>query len=326
MIPDSGDMDHSTVALIGPQEWADSFGKETSNTSFSVRALKKDERIVSVLYPSKYPEKIWSLLFSISLTDRVLLNVEKIDRELGETIITLDLAGPEKGSFHLSENVDRSRFEALIKGTIIEKWEEMDPDPNIIREQLLEYGNQWPEGPDAVVIDQAFPVKGVGTVVLGFVISGNIRKHQDLFAFPGGKRTQVRSIQIHDKDHSLASAGARVGLALKNIDPEDLPRGSLLSVEGGGIEKKEVLELDLRFSDYWKEGIEEGSHMHLWSSLQFVPVTIEKVSEVMDSDKSRRIKVRARPETAVWTSPSSRFGLVHLDSKSFRLFAAGETI
>jgi selenocysteine-specific translation elongation factor len=313
-------MDHSTVALIGPGDWASSIGKETSNTSFSVRALKKDDRIITVLYPSKYPEKIWSLLFSLSLTDTVLLKVEKIDKDLGETIIALDLAGIENGFLHVSDMVDRSMFSSLIKGTAVEKWREMDPDPNILRESILDMSNKWPQSPDSVVIDQAFPVKGVGTVALGFVIGGSIKKHQDLLTFPGGKRTQIRSIQIHDRDHSVATAGARVGLALKNIDPEDLPRGCLLSVEGSGIEKREVLDLKLKVSDYWKEGIEEGARMHLWSSLQFVPVTIEKV---LDEEK---MKVRVKPEFQVWVSPFSRFGLAHLDSKSFRLFAVGETI
>lgn len=311
-------MDHSILTLLGPREWAHSIGKETSNTSFSVRALKKDDRIATVLYPSKYPEKIWSLLFPLALTDMVLMNVDRIDKELGETIIALDLANMKDGSYHVSEMVDRSRFDALIRDTVIEKWKEMDPDPNIVREEILNIENSWPGGPDAVVIDQAFPVKGVGTVALGFVMSGTIRKHQELLSYPNEKRTQIRSIQIHDKDHAEAPAGARVGLALKNIDPEDLPRGCVLSTGEGGIEKKETLDLDLEISRFWKEELKEGANMHLWSSLQFVPVTVEKVTG--------QKRVRVRPESPVWSSPASRFGLAFLDSKTFRLFAAGETI
>jgi selenocysteine-specific translation elongation factor len=311
-------MDNSIVTLLGPGEWARSIGKETSDTSFRVSALKKDDRIATVLHPSKYPEKIWSLLFPLALTDRVLMNVDRIGRELGETIIALDLINKKNGSLHVSERVDRTRFDALIKDTAIENWGEMDPDPNILREQILETENRWPEKPDAVVIDQAFPVKGVGTVALGFVISGNVKKHQELISFPNEKRTQIRSIQIHDKDHTEAPAGARVGLALKNIDPEDLPRGCVLSNEEGGIQKKETLDLDLKVSKFWKDELKEGANMHLWSSLQFVPVTIERMIG--------ENKVKVRPESPVWSSPSSRFGLAHLDSKTFRLFAAGETI
>jgi len=319
-------MRHATAVMIGPDDWYSSIGKETSDTSFRISALKRDDRITTVLAPSRYPEKIWSLLFPLSLTDTVFLNVDRIDRNLGETLIALDLAGMKKGRMNVADTVDRSMFASLVKGTVVEGYSDMDPDPATLREELLDIENGWPDGSTRIVIDQAFPVKGVGTVALGFVTSGTVRKHQDLFAFCSGQRTQVRSIQIHDRDHSEAPAGSRVGLALKNITPEDLPRGSLLSEEGSAS-STDILDLSVRVSDYWKEPMEAGRRIHLWSSLQFVPAEVETAAVVKGSAGSgSTIRIRIRTESPIWTVDGQRFGLVHLDSGTFRYFAAGETI
>lgn len=319
-------MEHSIITMIGPKDWISSMGKETSNTSFSVRALKKDDRIVTILSPSKYPEKIWSLLFSLSLTDRVLLEIEKIDRDLGEILIAIDLMKIEKGMYHLSDMVDRSQFSALIQGTVIERWEQMDPDPSTLREFITGMRNEWDNDMVAVVIDQAFPVKGVGTVALGFVISGAVKKHQSLVTCPGAKRTQVRSIQIHDKDNEEAKAGARVGLAMKNIDPEDMPRGTVLIEDGSELKEYSRLKLSLILSPFWKEPIADGMHLHIGSSLQFLPVTIDRIMGEKEVDGIKVIDVEATPESPVWAGPDSRFTLAFLDSKSFRVFGAGEII
>ena len=78
-------------------------------------------------------------------------------------------------------------------------------------------------------VDHAFNVKGVGVVVLGVVTSGVVQKHATLNVLPGGKSAQVRSIQKHDDEFDVAGEGDRVGLALKNVEVEDLDRGAVLT-------------------------------------------------------------------------------------------------
>ena len=79
-----------------------------------------------------------------------------------------------------------------------------------------------------MIIDHFFKVKSVGTVALGFVLSGTLKKHQTLYLNPTGLQAQVRSIQMNDVDYDQAPAGSRVGLALKNVDVDDMERGYLL--------------------------------------------------------------------------------------------------
>jgi selenocysteine-specific translation elongation factor len=318
-------MKHAMVTLLGPLEWARSIGKETSSTSFGIGALKKDDKVITTVYPSKYPEKIWSLLFSLSLSDRIYLNIQSIDRDLGETIIALDLLKKTKGHLHIDPMVDLGMLDTIIKGTVVEGYARFDPDPAVFREELLDLEERDHEGPGHLVLDQSFNVKGVGTVALGFVTRGRIKKHMELLTNPWDKRTIIRSIQIHDRDQVDAPAGSRVGLALKNIEPDDLPRGSLLT--SSEVEVKAVDEFRGRFSisRYYKDDIVEGSRFHLWNSLQFIPVQLKNI-QFKDQGEERVMECDIELENRGWLRPDDRIGLAFLDSKSFRLFAAGESI
>ena len=113
---------------------------------------------------------------------------------------------------------------------------------------------------------------------------------------------------------------------MKNIDHEDLPRGCALSTLDGGLSKVDSVKIRFTISPYWKDPIEKGMKLHLWSSLQFLPVTLGEIIEKGETYGKITITIEVIPESSIWIGPSSRFGLAFLDSKSFRLFAVGETI
>ena len=73
----------------------------------------------------------------------------------------------------------------------------------------------------SVPIDHHFNVRGIGTVILGCVADGWIKKHDKMRVEPLGKTAQIRSVQKHDDDFAWAYAGDRVGCALKDIDAEE---------------------------------------------------------------------------------------------------------
>jgi selenocysteine-specific translation elongation factor len=281
--------------------------------------------LITTVYPSKYPEKIWSLLFSVAFSDRVYLNIDRIDRTLGETIIALDLLGIKNGSIHIDPQLDTSLIQAVIKDTVVEGYSEFDPEPAVFREELLALDPRTASGPSNLLIDQAFNVKGVGCVALGFVTCGEIKKYQELMTRPGGKKTIIRSIQIHDKDHAQAPAGARVGIALKNIDPEDLPRGCLLAPQEEDIQSADTIRGRFTIAKLWKDEITEGSRFHLWNSLQFIPVQLGNV-KILENDAHKVLECDLELETRAWSRKGDRLGLAFLDSSSFRLFAVGESI
>jgi selenocysteine-specific elongation factor len=78
-------------------------------------------------------------------------------------------------------------------------------------------------------IDRVFTMKGFGTVVTGTLISGTIRREEELEVFPSGQRVRVRGIQVHGQAADQAIAGQRTALNLAGATTEDLSRGMTLA-------------------------------------------------------------------------------------------------
>lgn len=78
-------------------------------------------------------------------------------------------------------------------------------------------------------IDRVFTMKGFGTVVTGTLVSGTIRKDEELEVFPIGKRVRVRGVQVHGAASEQAIAGQRTALNLAGVSTDDLARGMTLA-------------------------------------------------------------------------------------------------
>jgi selenocysteine-specific elongation factor len=78
-------------------------------------------------------------------------------------------------------------------------------------------------------IDRVFTMKGFGTVVTGTLISGTIRKEQEVEVHPIGKRLRVRGVQVHGKAADEAIAGQRTALNLPGVETTELARGMMLT-------------------------------------------------------------------------------------------------
>ncbi|MBZ5721416.1 MAG: selenocysteine-specific translation elongation factor [Acidobacteriia bacterium] len=78
-------------------------------------------------------------------------------------------------------------------------------------------------------IDRVFSMKGFGTVVTGTLVSGAIRRDDELEVFPKGQRVRVRGVQVHGETANEAIAGQRTALNLAGIATEDLQRGMTLA-------------------------------------------------------------------------------------------------
>jgi selenocysteine-specific elongation factor len=78
-------------------------------------------------------------------------------------------------------------------------------------------------------IDRVFTMKGFGTVVTGTLISGVIRREDELEVFPSGRRVRVRGVQVHGKSAEQAVAGQRTALNLAGATTEELARGMMLA-------------------------------------------------------------------------------------------------
>lgn len=84
--------------------------------------------------------------------------------------------------------------------------------------------------PVRLPVDRVFTMKGFGTVVTGTLISGTIRKEQELEAAPGDQRLlRVRGIQVHGSPAEQAVAGERTALNVTGGRAEEMTRGTVLT-------------------------------------------------------------------------------------------------
>ena len=243
--------------VLGRKETASEFGKMGTSSDITIHDKKARDAIRTWIVPTGFPEKIQPLFQAINMSEHVIFHVNALDRFVGEQIIALDLLQRRSGILTHTYDVDEARLESMIKGTTIEEYDRV-PSSEIVN-AMQAMGPANANGKESeVIVDHAFDVKGVGTVVLGRVASGTIRQYDKLILYPAGSEVLVKSIQMHDDPAQEASYPARVGLALKGIRPEEIQRGDILA--GGDRPPRITTEIDLEFepSRFYKRDITEN--------------------------------------------------------------------
>jgi selenocysteine-specific elongation factor len=81
-------------------------------------------------------------------------------------------------------------------------------------------------------LDRAFTIRGFGTVATGTLISGAVRKEQEVELYPVGRRLRVRGVQVYGEPAEQAVAGQRTALNLADIEALELARGMVLAAPG----------------------------------------------------------------------------------------------
>ena len=276
-------MPNLNVAVIGPPEYAKSIGKRSTTSDITFYDVKRGDVTLSLVEPSKYPEKLASLFHATSLADFAVVVVEEIGPLFGECAVMLDCVGVKKGYIVTRGYITRDQVTALVKDTVLNEYEFVEDDPVQIRERLLDSA-QPNEGAaqeraeaGSVAVDHYFDVRGVGTVVLGCVAEGVIRRHDAVKAWPGGLEGEVRSIQKHDDDFDIATKGDRVGVALKGISTAELDRGTVLSTNDTLIVRSEITAR-AHLVKYILNPLKEGMVLHIGHWMQFEPARVESVN------------------------------------------------
>jgi len=241
--------------VLGKQDIASDFGKKGTVSDLSLYDRKESDVIKTWVTPSGFPDKIQPLFQAINLAEYVIFHVDKLDKFTGEQIIALDSLKKEKGILSHTFDVDESKLDAMIKGTVVEKYAKVDQDK--IKEEMDKLEPISNDGPSEMIIDHCFDVKGVGTVILGKVTSGKVKQYDNLKLYPAGIDVLIKSIQMHDDPVDESICPARVGLAVKGVKPEEVGRGDVISEEGV-VDIKSEIELDFQKNPFYKSEIAEN--------------------------------------------------------------------
>lgn len=309
------------VAILGALDYGNGLGKKDTSTDITLYNLKKEDDIVTFVEPTRYPERLAPLFFATSMAKKAIVVVDELNSAFGECVVMLQCSRVDSGYIVLRNYLTREKIEPLIKGTVLERFEFMEDNPAVLRERLLNEASQQKTVPTGtgnggtVPVDHAFNVKGVGVVVLGVVMNGTVEKHGMMTVLPGEKMTQIRSIQKNDDDFDVASEGDRVGLALKNVELEEVDRGTVLTTDAS-IRSTTSLKARAALARYWPTPVKSGMVLHLGHWMQFIPGKVESVTG--DDDWRRPILTLALEKELIHTS-GDRAVVTYLEGEKLRV-------
>ncbi len=185
--------------------------------NLQMAAGKHEETIV---YAVDYPSSIVSLLRAISIADTCIIivnqEVSSLDAEL---VLAVEYSGISEGIIVYDEYSDTASFSKFFSAYKAGKFRMISAGEEYRFESASEGKNP---GLKYISIDKHFIVKGIGNVILGFTLNGSVNKGDRMVLLPSLKEVAIKSIQVMDKDVSSAESGLHVGLALNNVNENDL--------------------------------------------------------------------------------------------------------
>jgi len=334
--------------ILGDNAIAGELGKKGTTTDISIYDKKMSDSIYTFTVPLTYPEKLPSLIQAVNMSEYAILNITKIDKDLGEQIIALDSLDFKNGFILHSYEVDKEKIRLLIRNTSIKDFkfvnslDELKQEFSLIVPKNSFYSGQktdileskLSENSDTtskiVSIDHAFDVKGVGTVVLGVIKQGIIRVHDQLQVMPADINVTVKSIQMHDTPVEESTPHARVGLALKGIAADKLSRGDLLCstfTDSNNNNKIKVVTdgviVAARFkrNSFFKGQVLENQIYMLAIGLQIKPAKIKRISN--DGTDYNLSSIEIVPEKPIVYFENQIFLLLKLDTSGVRIVGKG---
>ena len=82
-----------------------------------------------------------------------------------------------------------------------------------------------------LAIDRSFSLAGIGTVVTGTAVAGQVAVGDRLVTAPGGKPVRVRGIHAQNREAEGGVAGQRLALHLAGVEKSDVGRGDWIVAE-----------------------------------------------------------------------------------------------
>jgi selenocysteine-specific translation elongation factor len=199
-----------------------------------------------ILYSIDFPKSLLSILYILSVSDYVYFfvgsEINALDAELALCVENSDI---DEGLILKDDFSDITSFDRFFDKYKIGKFKKSD-----LISIAIERTKQKERDFKYVSIDKHFIVKGIGSVIIGFVLGQQIKKGEKLLLLPSLKQCSVKSIQIMDVDNDSAEADSHVGLALNNVSEQDLSNNYALS----SINKvNDTIEIELTLSPFYKE-------------------------------------------------------------------------
>ncbi|HXW36610.1 MAG TPA: EF-Tu/IF-2/RF-3 family GTPase [Nitrososphaerales archaeon] len=315
-------MDGLTLGVFGSdaglkEAFEASVGKKSEAEGITVFHRVESGKKISLLDDATYPERIQGYSRIASISDHALYLFPKsrgLSAPDGELAVLVQSFGLQGRVEVFDEAVSLDAARSSFKGTSLEsfRYEARTSGSSVLGVEGISPRADFGKG-TLVYIDRSFTVKGVGTVALGFVLSGSLKVHDDLRLLPAQgepKSAEVRGIQINDEDFDSCGRGIRVGLSLKGVEPKDLEKTYWL--DDGSLGTTAKLGFAFSPSPFYKQAV-KGRDMHLQLPGQTAVASI--------TEAGGRFVADLQFETPVWEG--MRVAVLDLNGKGLRVAGGG---
>ena len=121
--------------------------------------------------------------------------------------------------------------------------------------------------PFRMPVDRVFSIKGIGTVVTGTTMDGDLHAGENVIIYPEEKPAKVRELQHHEVKQEMVNPGMRIAINLAGVDKKDLDKGSTVAIPGSMAMTNRVavyltMTKDAQFS------IKNASRIHFYQGTQ----------------------------------------------------------
>ncbi|MFA4819853.1 MAG: EF-Tu/IF-2/RF-3 family GTPase [Candidatus Aenigmatarchaeota archaeon] len=272
---------HRTVGVFGNTEFAKKLGKQGTVNDIAIYNHGSSEGVFTYVAPNS--DKIHTLLQVINMIDVPVIYISEITPALGEQMITISEFGFDHG-FMIFDGIDENSVKPLIKGTCIENFFVVKDSVELV-EAIKKLDIIRPSEPLIVPIDNYFNVKSVGTVILGIIKSGSVKKYDKVIVEPLEKEVMIKGIQSQDKDLDSAEAGMRIGFSLKGVEADELKRGYVI----GKAMKSKTLRIKFEKNRYSKEQLKENDPVLVSSGLQVIAAKVKVAGDFLELEAETSI-------------------------------------
>jgi len=119
------------------------------------------------------------------------------------------------------------------------------------------------KGDIIIPIDHHFPIKGIGAILTGTILSGILKVKQNLEVLPVKTSGRVKSIQIFHQNVEIANAGARVGINIKGLDLKKIYRGCYATNNPNAFDYCNIIEVKVNNNKLFKPKTGFGTQIHI---------------------------------------------------------------
>ncbi len=316
-------MDGHTIGIFGSNpgqkiRLMSAIGKKSEVEGIIVYHKNEAGKRYSLLDDSQYPERIQGCSRIASICDYAYYLMPpggRLTPPDGEIAVLLDTYGLPGTVVIIDGAAPPDAARSAFKGLKLADYpiDQRAGDSSIIDLSKIGPSPNSPPSGTLIYIDRAFSVKGVGTVVLGFVLGGKVSVHDRLRAVPTSpeKTVEVKGIQVNDEDYESAGEGIRVGLSLKGVDAKELDKAAWL--DDGSFRLTDSPRFRFSRTPYYRQEI-GGRDLHVQLPGEMMPASIKP----------------AQPDafTAALLSPvpvwdGMRMAIVDLNGKNLRIAGGG---